>query len=147
MAIKPLHEILENPIIKVAPSIPIVTGDESAFMSPITEFFGKLFQSRDTAHIIHLATKSFEIHKTLNDYYEAIIDIIDSLIEQYQGMYGLVQIKIPSSCYQDPLDYFQTFIQEVKDARKLFKDSNLQNTVDEILDLLSSTLYKLRFLK
>lgn len=144
---KPLNEILENPIIKVAPSVPIVTGDESAFMSPITEFFGKLFQSRDTAHIIHLATKSFEVHLALNAYYDGVIDLIDSLIESYQGNYGLVQLKIPSSCYQDPLDYFQSFIQEVRDARKLFKDSNLQNTIDEILDLLSSTLYKLRFLK
>lgn len=146
--IKSLHEILnEDPIIKVAPNVPIITGDEGVFASPISEFFGKLFQSRDTAHIIHLATKSFEVHKALNDYYDEIVGLSDSLIESYQGMYGLIQIKIPSSCYQDPLVYFQNFLQTVKEGRKLFKDTNLQNSTDNIIDLVSSTLYKLRFLK
>lgn len=31
-------------------------------------FFGKLFHSRDVAHLIHLSTKSYEEHIALNEY-------------------------------------------------------------------------------
>ena len=49
---------------------------------------------------------------------------------------------------KDPVDYFTRLKDFVEEARKdLPQDTELQNLVDEIADLINSTLYKLRFLK
>ena len=134
MPIRSLNEVLND-------------GDTNVFISPIAELFGKLFQSRDVAHIIHLSTKSFEVHTATNAYYDNVVGLLDSLIESYQGMYGLISIKIPSSNLVDALSYFQDTLGYVQGARKLFKDGNLQSGLDDIIDLLASTIYKLRFLQ
>lgn len=112
-------------------------------------FFGKLFQSRDIAHIEHLKTTSFAAHKALNEYYDEIVDLVDSLIEAYQGIYGLTTISIPASTSQpNVVDYFTGLAQFIKTNREsIFKDSQLLNISDEILQLINSTVYKLRFLK
>jgi hypothetical protein len=59
--------------------------------------FGLLFQSRDIIHLNHLYTDSFSIHNILNEYYDGIIELIDELIESYQGLYGKIIIEIPPS--------------------------------------------------
>ena len=51
----------------------------------MNEYIGTLFQSRNQAHIFHLQTTSYAKHKALNKYYEDIIDVIDGLVEAYQG--------------------------------------------------------------
>lgn len=122
-------------------------GDENVYSSPIAELFGKLFHSVDTAKLIHLSTKSYEVHVATEIYYTDIVGLIDSLIECYQGMYGILSIKIPSSCACDAVSYFQETLNNVQIGRKLFKDTNLQNTIDEIISLLANTLYRLRFLQ
>ena len=48
-------------------------------------FIGTLFQSRTQAHIMHLQSNSYAQHVALQGYYEEIVDIIDSLVESYQG--------------------------------------------------------------
>jgi hypothetical protein len=112
---------------------------------PESELFGKLFQSRDTAHLIHLATPSYEAHIALNSYYDDIVDLIDKLVESYQGIYGKIEIIIPESCNTDAVPYFTQLHEFVIINKSLFnQNGNLQNTIDEITDLLASTLYKLK---
>ena len=49
---------------------------------------------------------------------------------------------------KDPVDYFTRLKNFVEESRKdLPQDTELQNLVDEIANLMNSTLYKLRFLK
>ncbi len=54
------------------------------------QFVSTLMASRTQAHIFHLQTPSFAAHKALNEYYENIVDIIDGLVESYQGKYGII---------------------------------------------------------
>lgn len=123
----------------------IMTGTTS---SNILEFFSKIFQSRDIAHVIHLATNSFAVHKALNEYYDDIVDLMDSLIESYQGIYGKIKLEIPSSINEDPIQFFTQLYSYVTKNKELFKaDESLQNIIDEIADLISGTLYKLKELK
>lgn len=114
------------------------------------EFFGRIFQSRDIAHLNHLGTKSFAAHKALNEYYDGIVDILDTLIEAYQGKYGIITIEIPGSKTNqiDSIEFFNELGSYVKTQKDVnFKDSELLNIVDEITSLIDTTLYKLKELK
>lgn len=113
------------------------------------EFFGAILHSRDIAHLMHLSTKSYAAHNALNEYYDSIIPLIDNLIECYQGCYGLVEITIPASkSYDDYVQYFMDLKEYVMTERDAcFDESYLVNITDEIIALISKTVYKLKFLK
>lgn len=112
-----------------------------------SKFFGKLFEARDTSHLTHLAENSFAKHIALDEFYKGIIKLTDELIESYQGKYGIADISIPSSSKQDAITYLQSFTKYIETNRSTFKDSYLQNIIDEILKLANQTLYKLINLK
>jgi len=82
----------------------------------------------------------------LGKYYEAIPDLVDRLVESYIGRYGpLEEFEEEFEIEKDPVRYFKALQKYVDENRKhLPKDSELQNTIDEILDLIDSTLYKLQ---
>lgn len=109
-------------------------------------YFGKLLHSRDVAHLIHLSTQKYEVHMATKEYYDAILDLVDDLIEQYQGLHGIVPISIPESVSVDPIIYFTELFSSVQRDKKIFIESNLLNIVDEILSTISKLLYKLKFL-
>lgn len=120
------------------------------------EFFGKLFQIRDQIHLKHLRPTnpgqlgSYAQHKALNEFYDGILDLTDGLIESYQGKYGLINIVIPSSTSSaEPIDLI-TELYNLTDggkAYKMFKDTWIQNQLDEISMLGYQTIYKLKNLK
>ena len=116
------------------------------------EMVSLLFHSRTQAHTLHLQTKSFAEHKALNDYYDEIVELIDGLIESYQGKYSIIKgyKKYDIEDYKDTtttVNYFKDLYSKVEDLRDCCKDSYIQNEIDNVCKLLNSTLYKLRFLK
>ena len=114
-------------------------------------FIGTLFQSRTQAHIMHLQSNSYAQHVALQGYYEEILDIIDGLVESYQGRYGIVYgYKMESNVEEstNPITYFEALSKYVEMKRQtITQDSYIQNQVDEVVALISSALYKLKFLK
>lgn len=114
------------------------------------KFFGYLFSIRDMVHLTHLAQpdKSYATHKVLNDFYEGILDLTDDIVEAYQGLYGIVPITIPSTvASNNPLKMIQDCNTYVQQNRSIFKESFLQNIIDEMSQLIASTLFKLRFVQ
>ena len=111
--------------------------------------FSKLFEARDFAHIAHLKTKSYAQHKALNSFYDGLLDLSDSLIETFQGQYGLAKIEISKVTDADPIAYLEDFAMYVIESHNAFdkKDTHLHNIVDEIAALTYQTIYKLKFLK
>ena len=98
---------------------------------------------------MHLQTDSFAKHKALQKYYEGIIDLADSWAEAYQGCYEVIKA-YPKDFHlaTDPVKYITSVKAFVKDIRsELPQDTELQNIVDEIADLIDSTLYKLKAFK
>lgn len=85
----------------------------------------------------------------LGDYYTEIIDLVDQFTEAYQGKYGQIEDYPQEYDFaKEPLQYLQTIQQFVEQSREhLPQDSELQNIVDEIADLINTTVYKLKFLK
>jgi hypothetical protein len=124
--------------------------------SIIGQFVSTLFASRTQAHVFHLQTTgegSFATHKALNDYYDEIVGITDGLVESYQGKYGIVTgysnvtLQEFQNC-EEVISYFETLYIYVEKSRQMLpQDSYIQNQVDEIVALITSTLYKLRFLR
>jgi hypothetical protein len=117
-------------------------------------FIGTLMQSRNQAHIFHLQASgegSYAAHKALQTYYETIIDLVDEIVESYQGRYGILsgyamsgQIKEDNSYYM----YFSALSQFVEKIRtQCPQDSFIQNEIDNVVKLIESTKYKLKFLQ
>lgn len=120
-------------------------------METIGKFIGTLMSSRTQAHIFHLQTESYAAHTALGTYYEDVVDLIDSYVETAQGRYGIVRgYVMPNQIFEDDstIKYFsglQKFVDGIRAS--LPQDSELNNIVDEISGLISSTLYKLKILK
>ena len=119
----------------------------------VGQFISTLFASRTQAHIFHLQTPSFAAHKALNDYYDEIVGITDGLVESYQGKYGIITgygniaLQEYQSC-EAIIMFFETLCMYVEKSRQILpQDSYLQNQIDEVVALIKSTIYKLRFLK
>jgi hypothetical protein len=117
------------------------------------QFVSTLLASRTQAHIFHLQTPSFAAHKALNKFYDEIVDVTDGLVESYQGKYGIITgygniaLQEYQSC-EAIIVFFETLCMYVEKSRQILpQDSYLQNQIDEIVALIKSTIYKLRFLK
>ena len=112
-------------------------------------FLATLLHSATNTHFFHWSTDSFSKHMALGEYYDGIVDLTDQFAESYMGKYGKFTA-FPSVYHQpkDPVRYLESLQNFVKEARQdLPQDSELQNIIDEIADLINTTAYKLKFLK
>lgn len=112
-----------------------------------------LMASRDQAHIFHWQTKgpgSFAAHLALNAYYDAMPEIVDALVEAYQGKHGIVKGYEPAERFDEysadvAIKYFKalaTFVERVY-AKFPKDDTNIINQLDAFKDLIYTTIYKL----
>lgn len=129
-----------------------IVNEQKEESNKFNVMISKLFHSRNQVHVFHLQTKSFAEHKALNDYYDDVVDIIDGLVESYQGKYDLLtsyeSYKILNyESNEQLLKYFKELESNVEVNRKTIKDSYLQNQIDNAVELINSTIYKLKFLK
>ena len=112
-------------------------------------FLATMLHSATNTHFFHWSTDSYSKHKALAKYYDSIIDLTDTFAESYMGKYGKFT-SFPSVYHQpkDPIRYMESLQSFVAEARQdLPQDSELQNIIDEISDLINTTTYKLKFLK
>lgn len=128
--------------------------EEMAMSDRTAEFVGTMLHTAVIAHIMHLSVKgtgSYAKHKALQEYYEGIPDLVDTVAESIQGCYGELISGYPAmygSNESDPLTYLVSIRDYVLDARTdMPQDSQIQNEIDNIATLIDSTLYKLRFLQ
>jgi len=105
----------------------------------------QLFHARTNAHVMHLRTRSYAVHKALNEFYDEIVDLTDDLAESYQGRYGIQDYpELPFKPETDPVMMVRGLRRYIDDNRMaMCEHSELQNAIDEIVSLLNSTLYKL----
>lgn len=112
-------------------------------------FVATLLHSATNAHFAHWTTDSFSKHSALGEYYDEVVDLVDGFAEAYMGKYGKFT-QFPNVYHQpkDPVQYMESLQKYVADGRQdLPQDSELQNLIDEIADLINTTTYKLKFLK
>lgn len=105
-----------------------------------------VFHSRTNAHINHLRTKSFAKHAALGAYYDAVVDLMDGIVENYQGLYGIVPtypaLYSPAADPIEDLDALRSWI--AANRAGVSDDSSIQNQIDTVAELINSTIYKLK---
>jgi hypothetical protein len=122
-----------------------------------SKFFSKLFESREMAHIYHLQVNgdmgSHAKHTALGEYYDEVLELIDSIIEAFQGQYGIIEeydvIDTSETRSKDTIEYFNELARFIKEERKCINldDTHLHSIIDDIVVLLYKTLYKLKYIK
>lgn len=116
----------------------------------VGEYFGYLHYIQKCAHLTHLyqSVETLAFHNVMSELYEGMEDLADSFIEAYQGKYQKVLYSVPEcSPFKSALDSVQTCMTYIENSRVIFKDSFLQNMIDEQLSLLSGVLFKLKYVK
>lgn len=118
--------------------------------SPLADFTAVMLASAVTTHMMHWNTRSYSNHIALAAYYEAIPELIDTIVEACQGKYGLIN-NYPTSVNLNANMNPETYMDQMKEyvsikRTGLPQDSEIQNEIDNIAILIDSTLYKLRFL-
>lgn len=113
--------------------------------STVAALIMQLFHARTNAHVLHLRTRSFSQHKALNEFYDEVVDLTDDLAESYQGRYGIQDYpELPYKQESDAVMMLRSLRRYIDENRMMMcEHSEIQNTIDEIVSLLNSTLYKL----
>lgn len=111
----------------------------------------QLFAARDTAHLLHLKTKSFAKHLALSDLYDSLLASADSIAEIYQGKYGIMNIPNPSFTQQenDPVLFVQHLAGWSESVKGNFNqaDTHLLNEWDTLIAAIYRAKYKLENLQ
>lgn len=116
------------------------------------EYFGTLQQSFVEIWKNHLLTGKYSDHKALNEYYDEIVEAVDGLIEAWMGEHGKLGdlVNTIKTKNDDPVAYLEELKEFVKNGRKEVipeEETELWSDTDDILNIIDSTLYKLKELK
>lgn len=124
----------------------LLYGNAGSDSKGAVEFLTKLLDAVTAIHKAHLMTTgpgSFAAHEALGDVYSELEDGLDNLAESYMGCQqtGLEFPGVDTSDYSSEVRKVYEYIE----ANRLMigTESHLQNLVDEVLDKLAKSLFKL----
>jgi len=119
----------------------------------IEQLISRVFYARNLAHFSHWRAKgegSFSKHMALGEFYDAVIDAIDPLVEAYQGAYDLIgNIPALEEMQKDPLKCFEADAEWIeKNHERICKGNRaVANLIDTLTSVYLSAIYKLRNLR
>lgn len=116
----------------------------------VEEFFGTLQESVVATWRKHLKTKKYSSHMALDEYYKEAPELIDALIEGWQGTHDKIEKYVDllkDKEFVTAVDYLTELRKITKDGRKLMDSSELESDTDAILSLIDGVIYKLKELK
>lgn len=120
--------------------------------NPFVEMISKLRFSVEQTQVYHWQSQSYSEHIALNEYYDGIPDIVDGIVESYQGKYGiqkgyrLFEVR-DYSTPEEVINFLKKLDEDVEMLRQSVKESYIQNQIDNVLQLIETTVYKLENLK
>lgn len=146
------NEVLKQKLFEAVKQKGLIVEQANGGKKDFTEMMSLLLHSQTQVHTFHLQCKSSAEHKALQKYYEGIDGLVDTLVESYQGKYSILKgyKQYPIDDYKDTtttVNYFKELCDKVMELRDCCKDSWIQNQIDNVCELINSTLYKLRYLK
>lgn len=115
-------------------------------MALIEELAARTFCARDCAHRAHWKTGSYAQHMALGDFYDGVIDVIDEIVEVYQGQFGLIgDFSFECGPVASIVAYLQGEMQWIQANREAIANGStaVQNLIDTLLGVYQRTLYKL----
>ena len=138
----------------LVPAAPVeLTGVETVSETPIPEntyieeFFGTIQESITISWRYHLKTNKYRVHNALNEYYTKAIDIVDEIIEHYQGSNSTIIENYVNVIYdtgKTEVEYMNELKQYIVDKKDtMVWSSELASDIDNLLGIIDSTIYKL----
>lgn len=114
----------------------------------IEELFGTLQMSVVSGWRKHLRSAKYGKHIALQEFYEEMPDKVDALIEAWMGAHGKKVgnfTNILSSANMNTLMYLKELKRVCKQGYDLLDDNEeLESLLDDIVNLINSTLYKVK---
>ena len=114
----------------------------------IEELFGTLQQATVASWRKHLRTAKYAKHEALDEFYKEMPEKVDALIEGYMGAHGKKITKfenILTSSNMNTLKYLQELKKVCKQGYDLLDENEeLEGLLDDIVNLINSTLYKVK---
>lgn len=117
-------------------------------MKDSADFLLTLLHATTNTHLLHWTTKSYAEHQALGAFYEELPDLVDSLAEKLMGKFGATPTfkggyYAQAANGKAELEELKEYVQIQRE--KLPQDSEIQNEVDNIANLINQTLFLLRF--
>jgi len=111
------------------------------------KFLSMLYKAKEDIHITHNVQKSKDLsmHETLGALYEAFEDNIDILVETVFGIYGATELSFTAKLMQNPMEDLKMLYKQIESERKMFKESWIQNRIDNFQEQIALALYKLQY--
>jgi hypothetical protein len=113
--------------------------------NPAAELVARCFAARTAAHFAHLKSKGYACHMALNEFYDSIVDVTDSFIECYQGVFGVISsypdVPLPSG-ELSPIKELREWLVENR-AAVARGQRELENLIDEITTVCDRAIYKI----
>ena len=112
----------------------LVSEQKEGKNGEFAEMISLLLHSRTQTHTLHLQTDSFSEHTALNGYYDGIVDLVDGLVESFQGKYGIIggYTSYDIEGYKSTeatIKYLQGLCGKVDGLRDCCEDSYIQNQI------------------
>lgn len=112
----------------------------------INDLVAHVFAIRNAAHLAHWATNSYAQHVALDDFYNSVIDKVDTIVEAYQGYFGLIG-KVEQIVFDvnDIATKIADEAQTIVSSRAEISNGNaaIENLIDELTEVYFKTFYKL----
>ena len=116
----------------------------------IEELISRVFYARNVAHFEHWAANgvgAYARHTALGEFYDDVIDALDSLVEAYQGAFELVS---PPKAPKTKADEILMIL--IEDAEWIEKNHEkicrgnraVANLIDGVTEVYLKAIYKLR---
>lgn len=112
---------------------------------------GTLLMSVSYAHLFHLIRSSYATHMALDEYYKEMPESVDRLAEAYLAETNVAKFAccvVPTN--DDPIDYLtdiRNYLIEYPKQTAGELKSNFQSLLDDAVNIIESTLYKLKRLQ
>ncbi len=116
----------------------------------IEDLIARVFYARNVAHYEHWRAEGvggYARHKALGEFYEGVIEAVDSLVEAYQGAFDLIgHIPAPKTKAEDILLILVEDAEWIeKNHEKVCKGNRaIANLLDTVTGVYITTTYKLR---
>lgn len=116
----------------------------------IEELIGRIFATRNAAHLAHWRTSSYAQHQALGAFYDDLVGKIDAIVEMYQGAFDVID-KVPTM--QAPannilthlnaeVEWIETNLDELSGGIKA-----IENALQDLSASYYTTIYKLTHLQ
>jgi len=117
-------------------------------MKEAAEFLQTLLHAATNTHILHWQTKSYAEHQALGTFYQELPELVDTLAEVIMGKYDITfefkdSYYTPAATGKAELEALKDYVSE--ERKEIPQDSEIQNEVDNIANLINQTLFLLRF--